>query len=294
MTTTEFRSVYSKQGRYDELLLPHIFDTKTDVDLVAERMKEHYGEPAERSLAVCDLGCGTGRVTAALEPYATSLVGVDSSEAMIRAITKQFPGSRTVCADLPAGIAELEPAMFDLVGSFWALSYPIMAYFEHLDPEGITENLNEARATIAARELINRIIGLLKPGGRLIVEFFDSDSPEQQVVSRLWERLAPPPGGTRAFSRLLLLDTLTRAARRGLGRVRVDHFQGAALAKDADAARSWFLHVHAKSHDAILNDPRTRADVETFITAHERTGGTVHLPAGVYLIEFTAAEVDHA
>lgn len=91
MTTAEFRSVYSKQGRYDELLLPHIFGTKTDVDLIADRMKEHYGEPAERTLAVCDLGCGTGRVTAALEPYATSLVGVDSSEAMVRAFTEQFP-----------------------------------------------------------------------------------------------------------------------------------------------------------------------------------------------------------
>lgn len=293
MTTTEFRSVYSKQGRYGELLLPHIFGTKTDVDLVADRMKEHYGEPAERTLAVCDLGCGTGRVTAPMEPYAASLVGVDSSEAMIRAFAERFPSSSTVCADLPAGISELEPASFDLVGAFWSLSYPIMAYFEHLNAEGITENLNEARATIAARELINQIIGLLKPGGRLIVEFFDSDSPEQQVVSRLWERLAPPPGGTRAFSRLLLLDTLTRAARCGLGRVRIDHFQGTAFAEDANVACSWFLHVHAKSHDAILGDPRTRADVENFITAHERPDGTVHLPAGVYLIEFTAVRDDN-
>ncbi|WP_168801503.1 class I SAM-dependent methyltransferase [Glycomyces buryatensis] len=293
MPETSFRSVYSQQGRYDELLLPHIFGAATDVDLVAARMKEHYGEPGQRTLAVCDLGCGTGRVTAALEPYAASLVGVDSSEAMIRAFTEEFPNARTVCADLPAGIAELESDTFDVIGAFWSLSYPIMAYFERLDAEGITENLNEARAMIAARELVNQILRLLKPGGRLIVQFFDSDSPEQQVVSRLWERLAPPPGGSRSFSRLLLLDTLTRAARRGLGRVRIDHFEGAALAKDANAARSWFLHVHAKTHEAILNDPRTRADVETFITAHERNDGTVHLPAGVYLIEFTAAEADH-
>lgn len=291
MAETTFRDVYSKQGRYDELLLPHYFGDGTDVDLVAQTMKDRYGEPStHRKLDVCDLGCGTGRITTALEPYAASLCGVDSSNAMIEAFTERFPSSRTVLADLPDAVARLEPDSFDVIGAFWSLSYPIMAYFERLDAEGITPHLDTSRAVAAARGLIDRIVSLLKPGGRLLIEFFDSDSPEQRVVSRLWERLAPPPGGDRSFSRQVLLDALTRAELDGRGMLHVRHFDGTALAPDADAARGWFLHVHAKSHPLILNDRRTKPDAETFIAAHQRRDGSVHLPAGVYLIEFTARE----
>lgn len=289
MTETAYRSVYSQQGRYEELLLPHVFGNGTDVDLAAERMRLNYGPPGTRSLAVCDLGCGTGRITAALEPYANSLCGIDESQAMIDAFRERFPDARTIRDDLTAAVAGLEPGVFDVVGAFWSLSYPIMAYFEHLDAEGITANLDPTRAAAASRSLIDRIVGLLKPGGHLLIEFFDSDSPEQQVVSRLWERLAPPPEGDRSFSRLLLLDALKQAEHRGKGTLHVEHHEGVALAADADAARGWFLHVHAKSHPLILNDPRTRGDVETFITAHQRRDGTVHLPTGVHLIDFTAA-----
>ncbi|WP_114149491.1 class I SAM-dependent methyltransferase [Glycomyces xiaoerkulensis] len=290
MTEADFRDVYSQQGRYDELLLPHVFGNASDVDLAAEVMRRCYGDPSTPGLDVCDLGCGTGRVTAALAPYAASLCGVDSSQAMIVAFTERFPDSRTVLADLPDAVTGFEPASFDVIGAFWSLSYPIMAYFESLDTDGITPHLDRSRAVAAARRLIDRIVRLLKPGGHLLIEFFDSDSPEQRVVSRLWERLAPHPGGDRSFSRQILLDALTRAERDGRGTLQVRHFDGIALAPDADAARGWFLHVHAKSHPLILNDRRTEPDVATFIAANQCRDGSVHLPAGVYLIEFTAGE----
>lgn len=294
MTETTYRAVYSEEGRYDELLLPHVFGEATDVGLVAEAMCRHYGEPGSPNLAVCDLGCGTGRVTSALAPYAAHLCGVDSSGAMIDAFTHRFPDSETVCADIPEAVTRLGPASFDVVGAFWSLSYPIMAYFEHLDADGISPHLDSRRASEAAGRLIDGIVALLKPGGHLLVEFFDAESPEQQVVSRLWERLAPPPGGDRSFSRRVLFEALTRAERQGRGVFNVRHFVGHALARDSDAARDWFLHVHAKSHPLILDDPRTEPEVDSFIASHRRPDGTIHLPTGVHLLDFHAAEATDA
>ena len=70
-TPTDFRAVYHAPGVYEQVLLPHYFDGVEDTELVARLMRQHYGRPGNnQNLNVLDLGCGTGRVTAMLAPYA--------------------------------------------------------------------------------------------------------------------------------------------------------------------------------------------------------------------------------
>jgi SAM-dependent methyltransferase len=80
---TEFKAVYRSAGIYDAVLPPHYYRGAEDVDLVVRLMAEHYGQP-RHELCIAEFGCGTGRVTARLAPYARQLVAIDSAPAMLQ------------------------------------------------------------------------------------------------------------------------------------------------------------------------------------------------------------------
>ncbi len=99
------------------------------------------------TLAVADLGCGTGAVTAALAPFVREVVAVDDSEAMLGAARRRLAGFPNVTLhhgqleSLPLASASMDAATAILV-------------LHHLpDP---------ARA-------LAEVARVLRPGGRLIV-----------------------------------------------------------------------------------------------------------------------------
>jgi SAM-dependent methyltransferase len=291
---TDFRAVYHAPGVYEQVLLPHYYDGVEDTELVAQLMRQHYGRPGNNQrLNILDLGCGTGRVTAVLAPYAAHLHGVDSGQPMIEVFTRRFPAAEATCHDSRAAVEAMgaeNAGPFDVIGAFWSLSYPIGDLFEELTSDGVQPKPDQEAAREQAGQLVRRILSLVAPHGHLMILFFDSETPEQRLVTRLWEKIAPFPGTGRGYAREIVLDTLRAAEDQGDGRLAHIRLGGAAVAPDAAAARRWFEVVHLKSLPALLADPSVLHQVDAFITACQQPDGQIVIPTGVHLIDFWKGE----
>jgi SAM-dependent methyltransferase len=289
--TTQFKAVYRVPGIYDAVLPAHYYGGKEDVDLVGHLMSEHYGPPRPE-LRICEFGCGTGRVTSRLAPYARQLVAVDSSRAMLDAFGARFPEARTRCADTRQALTQMldegSAGAFDVVGAFWSLSYPLGDFFEEMTAQGIRPVADQAAARRRARHLVRDMVSLVADNGHLVVLFFDSETPEQRLVTRAWERIAPFPEGGRGYTRQLLLDELRAAEDRGEGWLTHTRKGGIAHAPSTEAARAWFDQLHFKNMPALVNDREIQAEVAEFIADHALPSGAVALPSGVHVIDFQA------
>ncbi|MBF6462501.1 class I SAM-dependent methyltransferase [Nocardia puris] len=298
MTTTDrFRSVYRTEGVYDRLLLRHFFGGIEDTELVRRWMTDLFGIP-DGALRIAEFGCGTGRITRVLAPYAHELVLADYSPTMITAVSQGFPHARTLCADTRDAVTELlsegRQASFDVVAAFWSLSYPLGEIFETLSTSGVVPNPQPGSARNRARAFVYRMIDLLAPNGHLTVLLFDAESPEQRLVTRGWERVAPFPEGGRSYTRNILTDALRQLEERGRGRLNHTRLGGVAWAPNPAAARDWFFGVHFKHHPQLTNDPELARIVDDFIDRHRLLDGGVTLPSGVHLIDFHRADHPHA
>lgn len=120
---------------------------------------------------VLDLGCGKGRVARlALERGAKAVVGVDVSEAMLKAAAAALPAVRWVRADGRA--LPFEAASFDVVVSALMM--------------GHVEDLAAALAEIAR---------VLRPGGVLLLSDF-----HPYAALRGWQRAFTDTASGRAFA----------------------------------------------------------------------------------------------
>jgi len=291
---TSFRTVYRSASVYDGVLLPHYFGGMEDADLVSELMRRHHGPPGRRrDLDVVDLGCGTGRVTSRLEPYARSLLAIDSSQSMVDAFRQRHPGVDTWCLDIREAVARLHnggrAGTFDVVGAFWSLSYPISDCFEEVTADGVRPIADHTVGRACAARLVRDVVELLAPQGHLLVLFFDPDTREQRLVTRLWERIATFPYDRRAHNRQLLLDELRAAEDRGQGWFTCTRMGGVALAPNRAAAHAWFDRLHLKDMPALVTDPEVREAIERFVEECSLPSGEVALPSGVYVMDFHAA-----
>lgn len=286
-----FKAVYEAVGVYDRVLLPHYYDGVEDVDLVGQYMATQYGQAGTvRRLSIVEFGCGTGRITARLARYARRLVGVDYSPAMIEAFRARYRHAQTYCLDTREGVARLlqdgQAGAFDVVAAFWSLSYPLGECFEHMTADGVRPEPDITAARSRAGQLVRDLLQLVADDGHLLVLFFDSETREQRLVTRLWEKVAPFPEGGRGYTRQLLVDELYAAERRGQGHLRHIRRAGLAVAGDRHAARAWFTTVHLKGMPALVDDPQVHRDIDEFITACSRSSGQVDIPTGVHVIDF--------
>ncbi len=293
---TAFRAVYEEPGVYDEILLPHYFAGREDTDLIAQWLADTYpsspaaGTPAQPGLRVLELGCGTGRVTTCIAPYAGTLTGADYSPVMLRAFTDRFPAARTLCADTREAVNQLlgegRADGFNLVSAFWSLSYPLGACFETLDADGIRPVADRQASRHAAGALVAGMVDLLAPSGHLLALLFDSDSPEQRLVTWAWEQVAPTPFGDRSYTRTILHEELLAAERAGRGALTWTRLPGVALAPTRAAALRWFTAAHFKDLPQLITNQEVMDAVTDFVDTWACPDGTVALPAGVHLIDF--------
>ncbi|MFE4516230.1 methyltransferase domain-containing protein [Kitasatospora sp. NPDC056783] len=288
-----FREIYQVPGLYDQLLLPHYFDGVEDTELVRRVMERHYGRPGGgHGLTVAELGCGTGRVTACLTPYARRLRATDYSRSMIDTFRARYPEAEALRQETKLAVRRMLDeglaGSFDIVGAFWSLSYPLMDFFEELGAAGIVPRVDLAQGRQEAGGLVRDILRLLAPGGHLLALFFDSETPEQQLVTRAWEKVAPFPGTGRGYTREILLEELQGAEARGEGRLRYSRLGGIAVAPSPEAARVWFTTVHMKSLPVLMDDPHVYREVRAFVDARTQPSGEVFIPTGAYVIDFWA------
>ncbi len=292
-----FREIYQVPGLYDQLLLPHYFDGVEDTELISRLMRHHYGSPLDHpGLSIAELGCGTGRVTACLVPYAQRLRATDYSQSMIDSFRFRYPAAEALQQETTVAVRHmLDQGMahsFDVVGAFWSLSYPMMDYFEQLSTDGIVPRSDLAQSRRQAGGLVRDILRLLAPGGHLLALFFDSETPEQRLVTRAWEKVAPFPGTGRGYTREILLEELQDAEARGEGRLRYSRLGGIAVAPNPAAARAWFATVHMKSLPMLMDDPTVHSEIDAFADAYTQPTGEVLIPTGAYVIDFWAGRAE--
>jgi SAM-dependent methyltransferase len=119
----------------------------------------------KRGMNVLDLGVGGGRTTSYLSRVASRYVGVDYSEAMVRACRKKFPDLDFLLADA-SDLSVFEDSSFDaIVFSFNGLDYV----------------LPDARRARCLRECCR----VLRPSGVLI---FSSHNPRSILLRADWNR----------------------------------------------------------------------------------------------------------
>src|SRR4029453_12430051 len=105
------------------------------------------GALADGDAVVGDLGCGTGQVSAALGPFVTRVIAVDSSAAMLQAAKKRLAGLDNI--DLRRG--ELEALPIDDE----RLDIAVLMLVLHHTPE--------------PEKALSEVSRVLRPGGRVIV-----------------------------------------------------------------------------------------------------------------------------
>lgn len=212
MSTQEFNAGYRHSAIYEDVLPPHYYGGREDLDLVRDFLSTHLGAHAAQDHEVLELGCGPGRLTTLLRPYAASLLATDKSEGMISTICQRFPDVSTRCADTESVIhtlhAEGRVNNFDLIGTFWSMSYPLLECFEETTADGVISTADPHTGYNRARSLLRALVDLLAPGGHLSMLFFDADTEEQRLVTSLWEPIAPFPGTGRDYTWRLLHDAL--------------------------------------------------------------------------------------
>jgi len=151
--TDRVRSFYSPGGINAET-----YDTRTlgfpgEIDFWVARARESGGP-------VLELACGTGRVSWPIARAGMDIVGIDLGPAMLEQAERKRAGE-------PADVARRarfvpgDMKRFDLGESFALAIIPFRAFQSLLDAE-------------QQREALGTISRHLRPGGRLIIDIFDS------------------------------------------------------------------------------------------------------------------------
>lgn len=293
MSAQEFNAGYRNSEVYEEILPPHYYGGREDLDLVRDFLSTHLAANAAQHYDVLELGCGPGRLTTLLRPYAANLLATDKSEGMVSAIRHRFPDISTRCADTESVIHNLHAEgcvnNFDLIGAFWSMSYPLLECFEETTADGVISTVDPNTGYNRARALLRALVDLLAPGGHLIMLFFDSDTEEQRLVTRLWERIAPFPGTGRDYTWRLLHDALVDAELEGRGTFYHARLPGVAITQSVTAAHDWFFTGHLNNYAELCADQEVHNAIDAFVHKHLQPDGSVHIPSAVHVIDFHAA-----
>jgi SAM-dependent methyltransferase len=133
---------------------------------VVEKIVRDFRKERQAPVRLLDFACGTGRVTAALEPLADEVFGVDISENMVALARAKCSKSRFAVGDIFSQ-PELLTGSFDLVTAF--------RFLLNVEPE-------------MRRRMLRRLREVIRPHGRLIVNVHGNSRSLRHpaIVWRRW------------------------------------------------------------------------------------------------------------
>lgn len=207
---------------YDE---KHSFVSKYGEDLL-DLLAPQEGE------WILDIGCGTGDLTEAIKRRGANVVGLDSSEEMIAAAGKKYPGIR-----------------FDLKSADnFSYDRPYDAVFSNATLHWVLNSGDAVRCMYKA----------LKPGGRLVAEFGGRGNVDH-IMSALRKALRNYGHTEAADKRLWYFPSLSQYAslleENGFRVVFASHFDRPTLLKDKEGIRNWLRMFGETYLEAV--DPGT-------------------------------------
>ena len=144
--------------RFDDHL-QQILKYETPKKLV-ELITQHVTPPEEK-WRVLDLGCGTGLVGSAIEPFSSKLVGIDLSSKMLEKASSLNLYSRLECSDLLTTLRLEKESSYDVI-----TSADVFIYVGKLD------------------EIVSEVKRLLCPGGYFLFSVEDPDVSSSRDVSQ--------------------------------------------------------------------------------------------------------------
>ena len=125
----------------------------------AQKLISNYSSNEKKQLKLLDLGCGTGLITQALEPYFSKSIGIDISNEMLKlARLKNMTKSLFI-----------EKNALDLNDEY--------GHFQFVVSRGILlSHYNEK----LGKKLLSLIYKILKPNGLLIIDFLNSETSKDK------------------------------------------------------------------------------------------------------------------
>jgi SAM-dependent methyltransferase len=131
-----------------------------EVTIQEVKLIEKIVKPNSRIL---DVGCGTGRHIAILTKDGYEVMGIDSSSKMLEVASLKIDSGKLINSDIFK--YDFEPARFDLVCLFWN-AFNEMALDEYM-----------------GKKLFSRLISLISPGGKILV---NCDDPSKFDPSKMF------------------------------------------------------------------------------------------------------------
>jgi SAM-dependent methyltransferase len=180
-----------------------------DIRRITSRLEHLTGKPVRVARAL-DFGCGTGRLSEAMQAFADHVIGFDISPGMLGEARRLGRGTVVYCDEMPAG-------KFGWINSF--------IVFQHIPPE---------RGMAILETLLDR----LEPGGLISLQFVIYRDPPPALVGpgfvalirrgswrRAWRLLFPsaPPIGSVLMYDYDLTRICAACHRRGIEELMLVH-----------------------------------------------------------------------
>jgi hypothetical protein len=232
-----------------------------------------------------DVGAGPGKVWEHVAPAYNRITGIEPNRAMW---ASQYPPN-CVYTESPGleYLANNAVTAGGTVAWLWSLNYALLSFFEKYDPASKAVRVL-ACPEDASREAEQALISALKNTrfAHWFVAFFDDDTVEQRLVTRIWRRDTPYPFDDRAYTRRLFERVAASwASQKGL-RFTASRETGEADYGSMNMAVENFLVFQLRGHfnhnDSVIRE--LRDELGKWIRK-----GRVILPAGSYFYEIAPA-----
>ena len=261
-----------------------------DEDLVLQALARLRGERGLDYRQAIELGSVDGCLSGLMADVCDQVLCMDPAP-------EQVEECRTRHGHLPGyaftvGTAHHLPgtdllARCDLLTSFWALTYPVQAYFGlGQRPDGTFEqSIPTETGEAMAREFLAALMDTSRPCDYLFL-VYDENSVEQRWVTRAWSEVAAFPGERRAMSLDLIFDQLMAMEDSGRFAVDVEHIRGELVCESEEDLVHTFVHHHLRG---IVSErsgagEALKRDMLRYRTPEGRYG----VPAGAYLVSVSS------
>ncbi len=239
---------------------------------------------------VLELGIGSGIMTRIIAPKSKYFEGEDISEEMVNH-TKRLvknPNSKFIIQEMKEYIKSNNYLdRFDNIFSFWSFNYPLLSCYEEFDhkKKKIIPRKDLNLADEDAKSFIKTFFKKCKRDAKFLFLFFDAKCPEQNIVTDLWEIVAPFPNNDRNHTSSIFFQTLEDLKDHGVIKFKKTFLRGRIILDNKSEVVNTFLNLHLRgifNHNKNLNEIINKLEKKVM---KYKVGEKYIIPSGAYMVE---------